>query len=297
MPRPPLAVLLSLAFCAAPALAQNFDKVQVRTEKLAENTYMLAGAGGNIGVSVGEDALFLIDDQYAPMAPKITAALTAISSKPVKFVLNTHWHEDHSGGNESFGKADAVIVAHENVRKRMSSAQLIEFLKKEVQPSPKAALPVVTFTRDMTFHLNGEELHVVHMPNAHTDGDAVIRFRKANVVHMGDLFFNKSYPFIDTSSGGNVDGVIAAADRVLAESNDATRYIPGHGAMASKADLVAYRDMLATIAGRIKTLVSEGKTLEQAIAAKPTADFDTVWGKGFISPPRMVEMLYKNIKR
>lgn len=293
----PLALLFALAFSTAPALAQNFDKVQVRTEKLAENTYMLAGAGGNIGVSVGEDAVFLVDDQYAPMAPKIKAALAAITSKPVRFVLNTHWHEDHSGGNETFGKADAVIVAHENVRKRMSAGQLIDFLKMDVKPSPKAALPVLTFTRDMSFHLNGEELQVTHTPNAHTDGDAVIRFKKANVVHMGDLFFNKLYPFIDSSSGGHIDGVIAAADRVLAESNDATRYIPGHGAMAGKAELVAYRDMLATLGARIHKLVKEGKTLEQAIAAKPTADYDALWGKGFISPDRFVEMVYKGAKR
>ena len=292
-----LALLLALAFSTAPALAQNFDKVQIKTEKINATTYMLTGAGGNIGVSVGEDALFLIDDQYAPMTPKIKAALAAISSKPVKFVINTHWHDDHSGGNENFGKADAVIVAHENVRKRMSSGQLIEFLGRTVNASPKAALPVVTFTRDMTFHLNGEELYVVHMPNAHTDGDAIIKFRKSNVVHMGDLFFNKNYPFIDISSGGSIDGVIAAADKVLAEADDTTRIIPGHGALAGKADLAAYRAMLAAVASRIKALVREGKTLEQVQAAKPTADYDAAWGKGFIPPARMVEMVYKDLKR
>ena len=297
MPQRRLACLLALAFSSAPALAQNFDKVQVKTEKINATTYMLTGAGGNIGVSVGEDALFLIDDQYAPMTPKIKAALAAISSKPVKFVINTHWHDDHSGGNENFGKADAVIVAHENVRKRMSSGQLIEFLGRTVNASPKAALPVVTFTRDMTFHLNGEELYVVHMPNAHTDGDAIIKFRKSNVVHMGDLFFNKNYPFIDISSGGSIDGVIAAADKVLAEADDTTRIIPGHGALAGKADLAAYRAMLAAVASRIKALVREGKTLEQVQAAKPTADYDAAWGKGFIPPARMVEMVYKDLKR
>ena len=293
----PLALLFALAFSSAPVLAQNFDKVQIKTEQINATTYMLTGAGGNIGVSVGEDALFLIDDQYAPMTPKIKAALAAISSKPVKFVINTHWHDDHSGGNENFGKADAVIVAHENVRKRMSSGQLIEFLGRTVSASPKAALPVVTFTRDMTFHLNGEELYVQHMPNAHTDGDAIIKLRKSNVVHMGDLFFNKNYPFIDMSSGGSIDGVIAAADKVLAEADDATRIIPGHGVLASKADLAAYRAMLAAVSSRIKVLVREGKTLEQVQAAKPTADYDAAWGKGFIAPSRMVEMVYKDLKR
>ncbi len=297
MLRRSLAVVLVAALGSAPALAQNFDKAQVKAEKLSATSYMLTGAGGNLGLSVGEDAVFLIDDQYAPMAPKIKAAIAAITAKPVKFVINTHWHGDHTGGNESFGKSDTVIVAHENVRKRMSSDQLVAFLGMAVKASPKAALPVVTFTRDVTFHLNGDELHVYHTPKAHTDGDAIVTFKKDNLVHMGDLFFNKLYPFIDISSGGTVDGVIAAVDRVLAESNDATRFIPGHGALASKADLAAYRSMLDTIATRIKALVKEGKTLEQAIAAKPTADYDAVWGKGFIAPNKMVEMIYQDVKR
>jgi cyclase len=297
MLRRPLAVVLTLALASAPALAQNFDKVQVRTEKLSEHTYMLTGAGGNLALSVGDDAVFLVDDQYAPMTPKIKAARAALSAKPVKFVINTHWHGDHTGGNEAFGKSDTLIVAHENVRKRMSSDQLIVFLDKPVKASPKAALPVVTFTKDIAFHLNGEELHVYHAPNGHTDGDAIVTFKKDNVVHLGDLFFNKLYPFIDISTGGGVDGVIAAVDRVLADSNDTTRFIPGHGALASKADLMAYRTMLDTLAARIKALVKEGKTLEQTIAAKPSADFDPVWGKGFMAPDKMVEMLYKDVKR
>lgn len=288
------AAILSLALCSA-ALAQNFDKVQINTEKLNETTYMLTGAGGNLAVSVGADAVFLIDDQYAPMAPKIQAAIAALSDKPVKFVLNTHWHGDHTGGNEHFGKANTLIVAHENVRKRMSSDQLIAFLNIQVKPQPQAALPVVTFSGDLTFHLNGEELYVFHVPNGHTDGDAIIHFKTSNLIHMGDIFFNTAYPFIDVSSGGTVDGLIAAVDRALAVSNDQTRFIPGHGPLASKADLSAYRNMVATIAGRLKTLVKQGKTLEQAIDAKPTADYDAGWGKGFIGPERFVAMLYQEL--
>ncbi len=190
-----------------------------------------------------------------------------------------------------------MIVAHENVRKRMAAGQLIEFLGNNVKPSPKAALPVVTFTQDVKFHLNGDEISVTHVADAHTDGDSFVRFKKDNLVHMGDLFFNKLYPFIDTSSGGRVEGVIAAVDKVLAQTDDATRFIPGHGPLATKADLMAYRSMLESISGRIRTMVGEGKTLEQVIAAKPTADFDAVWGKGFLPPAKFTEMIYKNIKR
>jgi cyclase len=293
----PLTLMLSLAFCSASVLAQNFDKAQVKAEKLNETSYMLTGAGGNLALSVGEDAVFLVDDQYAPMTPKIKAAIAAISSKPVRFVINTHWHGDHTGGNEAFAKSDAVIVAHENVRKRMSSDQLIELMNMPVKASPKAALPVVTFTKDLSFHLNGEELHVFHVANGHTDGDAVVHFKTSNIVHMGDLYFNKLYPFIDTSSGGSVEGVIAAVDRVLAATDEKTRFIPGHGPLASRTDLMAYRSMLATVAPRIKALAKEGKTLEQAIAAKPSADFDELWGKGFMPPARFVEMIYKDFKR
>ncbi len=296
MIRRPLA-MLAVALCSASAAAQNFDKVQIKTEKLSETSYMLTGAGGNMGLSVGEDAVFLVDDQYAPMSPKIRAAIATVSKKPVKFVVNTHWHDDHTGGNEAFGKSDTVIVAHENVRKRMSTGQLIEFLGNQVKPFPKVALPVVTFTQDVSFHLNGDDISVVHVPNAHTDGDAFVHFKKDNVVHMGDLFFNKLYPFIDTSSGGRVEGVIAAVDKVLAQTNDATRFIPGHGPLASKADLVAYRAMLEAISGRIRVMVGEGKTLEQVVAAKPTADFDAAWGKGFLPPAKFTELIYKNLKR
>jgi glyoxylase-like metal-dependent hydrolase (beta-lactamase superfamily II) len=294
----PLAAAAALAIAvAAPALAQDFSKVEISTEKLNDTTYLLIGAGGNIGVSAGEDALFIIDDQYAPMTPKIVAALAAISPKPVRFVLNTHWHFDHTGGNENFGKAGALIVAHDNVRKRMNSEQFIEFLRMTEKPSPKAALPVVTFGADMTFHINGEEIRALHVPRAHTDGDSIVHFVKGDIVHMGDTFFNGMYPFIDTSSGGNVDGVIACADRVLAMGSDKLRIIPGHGPLATKADLKAYRDMLATVSGRIKQMIREGKKLEEITASGVSADYDEKWGKGFIKANKFAEMIAMNLLR
>jgi len=288
-----------LLWCfALPAFAQqpDYSKVEIRTQQLAPTVYMLVGAGGNLGLSAGADSVFLVDDQFAPLTPKIEAAIARITPRPVRFVLNTHWHFDHTGGNENLGKAGALIVAHENVRKRMSVENFIEFLGMKTQPDPKAALPVVTFTRDVTFHLNGDEVRVMHVPNAHTDGDAIVHFTKSDVIHMGDVFFNKLYPFIDTSSGGRVEGVVAAVDRALALAGASTKIIPGHGPLATRADLQAYRDMLATIAGRMGEHVRAGRSLEQAIAAKPTADFDAAWGKGFLTPDRFTEMLYKNLQ-
>jgi cyclase len=286
-----VAVTAASLICWSANAQQNYDKVEIKTEKLSPTTYVLFGAGGNIGVSVGEDSVFIIDDQFAPLTPKIQAAIKTLTDKPVQFVLNTHWHGDHTGGNENFGKAGALIVAHENVRKRMSSEQMIEFLRSKVPAAPKAALPVVTFSQDVAFHLNGDEIFAFHVPKAHTDGDAIIHFRKSNIIHMGDTFFNGFYPFIDFSSGGTPDGLIACADRVLSIADDKTKIIPGHGPMSNKAELKVYRDMVATVWGRVSKLVKEGKKLDEILAAKPTADYDERWGKGFIPPARFVEML------
>ena len=269
----------------------DFSKVEIAAEKLADGVYMLTGAGGNLGLSVGNDAVFLIDDQYAPMTPKIQAAISAITAKPFKFVLNTHWHGDHTGGNESFAEWGALIVAHDNVRKRMSSEQLIDFFKMRVEASPPAALPLVTFGADVTFHINGDEVRAIHVPAAHTDGDAIVHFRRADVLHMGDIYFNNLYPFIDKSSGGGADGVIAAVDRALALATDRTKIIPGHGPLATKADLRAYREMLATVQGRIKAQVAAGKSTNEIVDSKPTREFDEKWGKGFIKPDSFVTML------
>jgi cyclase len=290
-----------IAFCAAlafPAAAQqDLSKVEITAQKLSDSVYLLTGAGGNIGLSAGNDAVFIVDDQFAPLTPKIQAAIAKITPKPVGFVLNTHWHFDHTGGNENFGKAGAVILAHENVRKRMSVESFIEFLGMKFKAEPREALPVVTFTRDVSLHLNGEEIRALHVPNAHTDGDAIVHFVKSDVIHMGDTFFNKLYPFIDTSSGGRAEGVIAAADRVLQMASEQTRIIPGHGPLATKADLAAYRAMLNTVATRIRDQVRAGKSLVEVTESKPSAEFDAVWGKGFLNSQRFVEMLYKNLQQ
>jgi cyclase len=289
------AILFSLTALPAVAQQQDFSKVEVKSQKLAEGVYMLTGSGGNIGVSVGKDGVYVIDDQYAPLTGKILAAIRELSPDPVRFVVNTHWHGDHTGGNENLGRTGAVLVAHENVRKRMSTEQFLAAFNRKVEPSPEAALPVVTFTDGVTFHWNGDEIRVHHVAPAHTDGDSVIHFVKSDVVHMGDTFTNGSFPFVDTSSGGRVDGFVAAADGALAVATDRTRIIPGHGPLGTKADLQAFRDMVKTVRDRVAKLKAEGKTREQTIAAKPTADLDAKWGGGFMKGDTFVGLAYDSL--
>jgi glyoxylase-like metal-dependent hydrolase (beta-lactamase superfamily II) len=213
----------------------------------------------------------------------------------VKLIVNTHWHFDHTGGNENFDRAGAIIVAHDNVYKRMSTDQFIEFMKLKEPAAPHAALPVVTFGDAVTFHLNGDDINVMHVPPAHTDGDSIVIFTKSNVIHMGDTYFAGMYPFVDTSSGGRIDGMVGACDKVLAIAADDTKIIPGHGPLSNKAELRAWRDMLAAISARIHKMVSDGKTLEDIIAANPTADYDSKYGNGFVKGPKFVEMITLNV--
>jgi cyclase len=291
-----LAAVLCLsvdAFTQAP----DFSKVEITTQKIADGLYMLQGAGGNIGVSVGEDAVFLVDDQYAPLTPKIKTAVAALTDKPIKFVLNTHWHGDHTGGNENLGSAGTLIVAHDNVRVRMSSEQFNTFANRKTPPAPKAALPVVTFAEGVRFHINGEEIHAFHVPPAHTDGDSFVHFTRANVIHAGDTFFNGLYPFIDVGSGGGIEGMIGAADKLLALAKDDTRIIPGHGPLATRADVKAYREMLAGVRDTVRPLVDAGKTAEETVAARPTAAYDAKWGGGFLKPEQFAGMVYADLAR
>jgi glyoxylase-like metal-dependent hydrolase (beta-lactamase superfamily II) len=292
-----LAACAATLFAAAAFAQEDFSKVEIKTDKLSDSVYMMTGSGGNLGVSVGEDGVFLIDSQFAPLTPKIQAAIAKLSARPVRFMLNTHWHFDHTGGNENLGKAGAIIVAQDNVKKRLSTEGFIAFFNMKTRAEPKIALPVVTFTRDLNLYLNADDIRAFHAPNAHTDGDTVVQFAKSDVIHMGDTFFNKMYPFIDTSSGGSVAGVLAAADRVLKLAGDKTKIIPGHGPLGTKADLKAYRDMLAAVSGQVAAQIKQGKKLEEVVASKPTAKLDAAWGKGFLTPDKFVEMLYGNLKR
>jgi glyoxylase-like metal-dependent hydrolase (beta-lactamase superfamily II) len=283
------------AFVAAPTPAQqDFSKVEVKVERLAPGIAVLFGAGGNIGLSYGEDGNAIVDDQYAPLTSKIVAAVRTLDPDPVRFVINTHWHGDHTGGNESFGKAGAVILAHDNVRIRMSSEQFLRAFNQRVPASPKAALPVVTFSRDSSLHLDGDTLRIIHVENAHTDGDSLVHWQRGNVLHMGDVFFNKmSFPFIDLDSGGSVDGMIKAVEKGLALANEQTRIIPGHGPVATRAELAAYRDMLFDVRSQVAAGIAAGRSLVQIKAVRPVARYGMA--DGFMKPDQFVEIVYRDL--
>lgn len=280
---------------AAPLAGQDFSTVEIKTEQVVPGVHVLFGAGGNIGVSTGPDGTFIIDDQYAPLTARIQAALAKLSDKPVRFVLNTHWHGDHTGGNENLGKAGALIVAHDNVRVRMSSDQFIASMKRTVPAAPAVALPVVTFDSRTTFHINGDAIRGAHVPHAHTDGDSLVHFTKANVIHMGDTYFSAGYPYVDLSSGGSFDGLLAAHARALELGNDATRYIPGHGPVTGKAELAAYRAMIAEIVGKVRAGIAARQSVDEIVAAKPTATYDAKWGTGFIKPDVLVRTIHTSL--
>ncbi|MHB8765782.1 MAG: MBL fold metallo-hydrolase, partial [Deferrisomatales bacterium] len=250
------------------------------------------GEGGYIGLFVGPDGTFLIDDQFAPLTEKHLAAIRAVGGDTPKFLINTHYHADHTGGNENLGKAGTVIFSHDQVRERLTVETVIQAFNMVTPPLPKDALPVVTFSRDVTFHLNGDTVHAFHVPRAHTDGDSVVHFKKANVIHAGDILFNGFYPFIDVAHGGSVKGMIAAADAMLALADGETKLIPGHGPLGDRAQLQAYRDMLATAYERLNALRAKGAGADAAMAAKPLADLEERWGKGLFTGDQWVGLIY-----
>ncbi|MEM8720122.1 MAG: MBL fold metallo-hydrolase [Cyanobacteria bacterium P01_G01_bin.39] len=274
---------------------QDFTQVEIQTIPVAENVYMLTGEGGNIGVAAGDDGVLLIDDQYAPLTGKIKAAVEQISEQPIKFLLNTHWHFDHTGGNENLGNAGVVIVAHDQVYTRMSTDQFIEAFGRDVPASPPAALPKITFNDTATFHLNGQTILGFHVKSAHTDGDTVIHFPDVDVIHTGDIYFNGLYPFIDTSSGGSIEGMIQGVDKILALAGADTKIIPGHGALSNRAELETYQQMLKAVKAKTESAIAQGLTLEEFIASNPTAEFDQAWGQGFLKPEDFQSIVYQDL--
>jgi glyoxylase-like metal-dependent hydrolase (beta-lactamase superfamily II) len=270
--------------------------VKIETVNLAPGIYVLFGRGGNIGLTVGKDGAAIIDDQFADMVPKIRAAVALLSESPVKFVINTHLHGDHTGGNDAFGAAGAVIIAHDNVRKRLGTDQVNPSTNQPIPARAREALPVVTFADSATLHFNDEQLEFTHLPNAHTETDIAIRFRKANIVHMGDMFI-ANFPFVDGNSGGTLDGLIKAHEKVLASIDDNTKVIRGHGPLGNKAELQAYHDMLVVVRDRVAKLVRAGKTQEEVLAARPTREFEEKYGGTNFNAEQWIGRAYVDQKR
>ena len=290
-----IATLLTAGAADAAAFAQqDMSAVEIRAVEIRPGVAVLFGNGGNIGVSHGEDGTLIVDDQFAPLVPKIQAAIAGLGASPVKYLVNTHWHFDHAGGNEPFGRAGAIIVAQTRVRDRLAAGGTVA--GNNSPPAPKAALPVVTYDRGVTFHINGDTLDVLHTGGGHTDGDSVIYWRKANVLHTGDMMMHRSgFPFVDLSSGGNVRHLLVSIDQMIAMTDANTVVIPGHGPLATRADLIAWRAMIATAVERVEALKSAGRTLDQIKAAKPLAGLSNA-PNGFVSDDAFVEAIWGSLE-
>jgi glyoxylase-like metal-dependent hydrolase (beta-lactamase superfamily II) len=282
---------------AVVAQERDFSKVQIKVTQVSGNIYMLEGAGGNIAASVGDDGIVIVDDQYAPLAEKIQAALKGITDKPVRFVINTHYHGDHTGGNEPFANKGTTVIAQDNVRKRLESGGTAGnggSIKMQQPAATKAALPIITFENDVTVHLNGEDIRALHFPSGHTDGDSVIFFPKNNVVHMGDDFVRYGFPFIDVASGGSVQGMISAMEKAMALLPADVKVIPGHGALSNLDDVRAFVKMLKETSAVVQKAIKEKKTLEQMKQAKILAPWDKFSGS-FINSDAFIETLYNSL--
>jgi len=284
--------ILCLMTCMSGKItAQNdFSDVKIITHKVTDNIYMLEGAGGNIAILTGDDGVLMVDDQFAPLSDKIKSAISELSDNSVHYLLNTHWHGDHTGGNANFANDGATIIAHDNVRKRLSTDQSRPF-GRTTPASPKEAWPQLTFNDEMTIHYNNEAIHMIHHHNAHTDGDAFVYFSDSNVLHMGDCFFKNRFPYIDKDMGGTPSGYINAVSMALVLTDADTQIIPGHGALATKEDLYNYHRMLITMTDRVKQSISTGQSLEEALTSNLTEGYES-WGSGFINAESIVRTLY-----
>jgi cyclase len=275
------------------AMRKQMGAIPITRAPLADKLTMLSGPGGNVVVLNGPDGKVVVDTFFQNVWDKLKPLLDGMDNAPIKMAIDTHWHFDHSDGNENFRAAGAEILAHENTTKRLGEPH--DLLGMHFEPRPAAAMPTKTFKTTEQLDVNGEQVHLGYAPPAHTDTDIYIHFTKGNVLHMGDLFFNGSYPFIDMSTAGNIGGMIAATDSMLMLVDDKTKIVPGHGPLGDKAALTRYRDMMATVRDRVQTLKTSGQTLEQVLAKKPSAELDEQWGKGFIPPDVFVTIVFNSL--
>ena len=288
-------LLIAILFASINGLSAQDKAVEFTTFQLSDTVYMLKGRGGNVGVSTGEDGLYIIDDQIQPVTSQLLEAIRKISDKPIRFVINTHYHADHTGGNEVVGRAGTVIISHDNIRKRMTTEQVSIFMKSTTPPYPEDALPILTFNDRMSLHLNGETATAYHVANGHTDGDSIIHFPVSNVIHMGDMFFNGLYPYVDLDAGGSIQGLVTAADLALSMADDSTRIIPGHGPLGMTEDLKNYRDYLIKAGANVQELIDKDMNLQQVIAAEPTKEWDETLGKTWITPAQFTTFIYNSL--
>ncbi len=295
LPRTLLAMPQAGAADALDQVKEQMSAIPLQTLQLRDNILMLFGPGGNMVVLDGPEGKALVDSSFAKVAPKIKGVLDGMSGAPLKLLINTHWHFDHTDGNAAIQGMGAMILAHENTRKRLSTKQTMEFLKLSFPPAPPEALPVQTFTDNMKLFMNGEELSLTHLPPAHTDTDIHVRYRKGNILHMGDTWFNGMYPFFDPSTRGNINGMIAAANKGINAADNETKIVPGHGPAGDKTALTRHRDMLVTVRDRVKQQKTAGKKLEEVLVAKPTAEFDAEYGKGFLTTDQFVTIVYQTL--
>jgi cyclase len=290
-----LACSQAWAWKTASGFSMDWQHVTVNTQKLADHVYYLHGSGANVTASVGPDGILLVDSEFEPMSAKIKAALAKLRPGSVKYLIDTHWHSDHTGGNGDFAKDGAVVIAQENVLVRLQNPQYLPYLNLKCDPAPQVAWPKITFGNDLALSFNGEEVQLFHLGPAHTDGDTVVYFPKANVICLGDIYINGLYPIIDLGSAGTINGYFGMIDKALLMINDQTKVIPGHGPVATKKDLEFYRDMLLTVRDRVESMRQAGKSLAEIEQANPSKEFDAAWASDRVGPDGFTKMVYESL--
>jgi cyclase len=293
-----LLLLLTLTIIIFNDVNAQYENVTINTTKLTDSIYMLKGSGGNIIVSIGQDGVFMVDDQFAPLTEKIKDAISKITDQSIKFVINTHWHPDHTGGNENLGELGSIIVSHDNVRKRLSTEQFSDFSKRTVPPVSEKGLPIITFSDNMTIFQNDDEIKIIHVDNGHTDGDSIVYFTKNNVIHVGDDFNDKSYPFIDISSGGSIDGLISSLQIISSIIDDETKVVSGHSEISNKAKVNDFTNMLKDVREKVSQMIEDGKSLEEIISSQPTSKYDEIYyDHTRFKPEDLITFIYQSLTK